>query len=168
MIIYGYRNKNIEGRTGTFACPNCGEQRVFKHIRIVRYFTLFFIQLFPLGKVSEYIQCQTCRKSYPITVISAEIIKSLTASEQKKSSGALSKVLIFLGTIGLLLGCMAIFILVAFQIDNPDNWLGFFALVALCPAPLTLVGLVMFFAGLRLRRNGENSNQDDSNFIKGD
>lgn len=155
MIIYGYRNKDVEGGTGIFVCPNCGEQRVFKHIRVVRYFTLFFIQLFPLGKVSEYIQCQICRKNYPTTVVSAEIIKSLTANEQKKPSGAFSKVLIFFGTLGLLLGCIATFVLVAFQIDNPDNWAGFWGLVALCPAPLIGGGLISLVIGWNIRRKKE-------------
>lgn len=149
MIIYGYRNKDVENGTGIFICPNCNEQRVFKHIRVVRYFTLFFIQLFPLGKVSEYIQCQTCQRNYPTTVVSAKAIKPLIANEQKKASRALSKVLILFGTLGLFLGCITALILVAFQIDNPDNWAGFWGLVALCPTPLSAFGLISLFTGLQ-------------------
>src|SRR5262245_11435130 len=64
MLIYGYRNRTIEQGTGIFQCPNCRDQRAYTRKKVVRYFTLFFIPLFPLGTLSEYIECQLCRRTY--------------------------------------------------------------------------------------------------------
>ncbi|MFZ5855401.1 MAG: zinc-ribbon domain-containing protein [Chloroflexota bacterium] len=62
MIVYVHRNKEIEQNTGIFQCPSCGEQRAFKRMKIVRYYTLFFIPLFPLGTMGEFVECQGCRR----------------------------------------------------------------------------------------------------------
>jgi len=70
MIIYGHRNKEIEQTTGMFQCPSCREQRAFKRVKVVRYFTLFFISLFPLGTMGEFIECQVCRRKYQTDILS--------------------------------------------------------------------------------------------------
>lgn len=44
MIIYGYRNRNVVVGTGQFHCPKCDAHRVYNHVNVVRYFTLFFIR----------------------------------------------------------------------------------------------------------------------------
>src|SRR6185436_3160723 len=64
MIIYGYKNREVEQSSGSFYCSTCGVRRLYKHKKVVRYFTLFFIPLFPLGKLSEYVECQVCRRTY--------------------------------------------------------------------------------------------------------
>ena len=70
MIIYGYRNRVIEQGTGNFYCPNCQAQRQYKRKKIVRYFTLFFIPIFPLGTLSEYIECGVCGRTYKPEILS--------------------------------------------------------------------------------------------------
>jgi hypothetical protein len=39
--------------------------RAFQRFRVDKYFTLYWISLFKIGKIGEYIQCQSCQKTYP-------------------------------------------------------------------------------------------------------
>ena len=45
---------------GHFQCPACRRQRDCKLVRVVRYFTLYFIPLCETGNLGEFIQCQGC------------------------------------------------------------------------------------------------------------
>jgi hypothetical protein len=65
MIIYGYRNREIETGARDFYCPKCETQRPYKFKKIERYFTLFFIPLFPLG--IDWIRKCTWSLSLPIS-----------------------------------------------------------------------------------------------------
>ncbi|MBL7943449.1 MAG: hypothetical protein JNM00_11810 [Flavobacteriales bacterium] len=47
------------------------------------------------------------------------------------------------------------------QIDNPTNWEGFWGLLAICPAPLSLLGIVLFGLGIRSRSKLENDTQGE-------
>lgn len=164
MIVYGYRNKEVEKGTGIFACPHCREQRVFKHKKIIRYFTLFFIKLFPLGTVNEFIECQVCKNYYPPSVLTNQLAENsdkavnttYQASLQEKSGLRFYWFLIALGTIAFLLGCATSLLLILFQIDNPNNWEGFLGLMVLCPIPATLIGVVILTIGLRMKIKEEN------------
>jgi tellurite resistance protein len=43
-----------------------------------RWFTLFFIPLFPIGAVkAEYVECITCKQTYKLAVLSAPTVASL-------------------------------------------------------------------------------------------
>jgi uncharacterized Zn finger protein (UPF0148 family) len=60
MIIYGSKARQKEISQGQFFCPVCKRIRNYKQYRINRYFTLFFIPIFPTKKLSEFIVCQGC------------------------------------------------------------------------------------------------------------
>src|SRR5690348_2244187 len=81
MIIYGYRNRERELGTGNFYCSKCEVQRPYRHKKLVRYFTLFFIPLFPLGTLSEYVECQVCGRAYTTEVLQAASTTSTPISE---------------------------------------------------------------------------------------
>src|SRR5689334_4379822 len=70
MIIWGTRGRQIELSRGQFYCPRCDTQRQYKHIRVARYFTLFFIPLFQINSLGEYIECQNCHQSFKQEVLS--------------------------------------------------------------------------------------------------
>ena len=69
MIIWG--SKNVEKITGqgTFHCPGCGREQGYKRKAIKRYFTLYFIPLFPMSTVAEFLSCDSCAGSYKLSVL---------------------------------------------------------------------------------------------------
>ena len=169
MIIYGYRNKEIEQGTGVFQCPTCGDQRTYIRKEIVRYFTLFFIPLFPLGTLSEYVECQVCRRTYQPgipalhgqsgTEAAGQAAYYSEISNRPADSGAptqrnscLPLALLFGGVLVSILGFGITFLMIVAQIDQPIRWQGFFATIAICPVPLIVGGVRLFLFGLNLRQ----------------
>lgn len=64
MIIWGSKGKDKTIGTGTFYCPHCKSHQAFRHVELSRYFTLYFIPLFKTHKLGEYIECQSCLKTF--------------------------------------------------------------------------------------------------------
>ncbi len=64
MIIWGIRGKQKEVSHGTFFCPNCNQARPYKLKRAGNYFSLFFVPLFRIQKLGEYVECQVCHNRY--------------------------------------------------------------------------------------------------------
>ena len=61
ILIWGLRNRAKTVSTGEFFCSRCGADRTYVLQQIRRWFTLFFIPLFPAGKVlGEQVKCSTC------------------------------------------------------------------------------------------------------------
>ena len=66
ILIWGFRARAKAVATGEFFCTTCGADRsyVLQHIR--RWFTFFFIPLFPVGKaLGEQVKCSTCGTRVP-------------------------------------------------------------------------------------------------------
>lgn len=61
MIIWGSKAKEAQIATGTFFCPHCMVDVGYSHMRVSRYFTLYFIPLFPTSTLGEYVRCNGCR-----------------------------------------------------------------------------------------------------------
>ena len=49
---------------GQFLCPQCANNQNYKHKKVTRFFTLYFIPLIPLGKAGEFVECQTCKGTF--------------------------------------------------------------------------------------------------------
>ena len=64
MIIWGTRGRELELSSGQFHCPKCDALRQYKHKRVAQYFTLFFIPLFQIKSLGEFVECQSCHQSY--------------------------------------------------------------------------------------------------------
>jgi uncharacterized tellurite resistance protein B-like protein len=71
FIIWGWRARTKELRTGTFHCPNEGGDRPFALMEARRWFTLFFLPVIPLAVLGEYVECSTCRATYDPRVLTA-------------------------------------------------------------------------------------------------
>jgi len=69
MIIYGTRGRESLIGTGQFFCPQCQAEQSFGHKRISRYFALYFIPLFPIATLGEYIECGGCRGEFSMEVL---------------------------------------------------------------------------------------------------
>jgi hypothetical protein len=69
MVIWGSKGKSKTIGSGTFYCPHCKSHQLFKHEELSRYFTLYFIPLFKTQNLGEYIECQTCLKTFKKEVL---------------------------------------------------------------------------------------------------
>ena len=60
MIIWGTRTmKKILGLTNAFQCYNCNNAGQFHIVRLARWFTLFWIPIFPFS-MKYFIACPVC------------------------------------------------------------------------------------------------------------
>ena len=64
MIIFGTRGVKSTLSQGQFDCPQCGSNRAYKHKKVTRFFTLYFIPVIPLGKIGEFVECQSCKGTF--------------------------------------------------------------------------------------------------------
>ena len=69
IIIYGTRGMTSVGGQGHFHCPSCGES-AYRHKKVRRWFTLFFIPMIPLDLAGEYVECGKCYGTYDLEVLS--------------------------------------------------------------------------------------------------
>lgn len=69
MIIFGTRGVTYNKEQGHFYCPTCKATVPFKHKRVRRFFTLYFIPVIPLDLLGEYIECQNCRNTFKDSVL---------------------------------------------------------------------------------------------------
>ena len=68
LIIYGTRGVTSTAAEGQFHCPRCGPS-AYRHRRVRRFFTLYFIPLIPLDKLGEYVECGRCAGTYEVGVL---------------------------------------------------------------------------------------------------
>ncbi|MCB0641857.1 MAG: TerB family tellurite resistance protein [Phaeodactylibacter sp.] len=64
MIIFGTRGVKSTVDRGDFYCPQCESDREYKYKKVTRFFTLYFIPIIPLGRIGEYVECQSCRGTF--------------------------------------------------------------------------------------------------------
>ena len=60
MIIWGSTGRDRTVGRGQFFCPHCMQRCDFEHQKVSRYFTLYFIPLFSVEELGEYIRCGGC------------------------------------------------------------------------------------------------------------
>ena len=69
MIIWGSKGRTKVIGKGQFMCPRCQVLRSYKHKKIGKYFTLYFIPLFQTKNIAEYIECDFCLTPFETTVL---------------------------------------------------------------------------------------------------
>lgn len=69
MIIWGSKARKTKGKTGDFFCPACKQDRQYTTIKWDKYFTLYFIPLFPTQNLATVIQCQSCAGEFKPMVL---------------------------------------------------------------------------------------------------
>ncbi len=69
LIIFGTRGVTSTADRGQFHCPDCG-QSPYRHQKVRRFFTLYFIPLIPLDTLGEYVECGQCNGTYKPGVLS--------------------------------------------------------------------------------------------------
>jgi hypothetical protein len=150
MIIYGHRQREREVAEGEFSCPRCQARRPYKHKRLVRYLTLFFIPTIPLGSLGEKVECQVCFNAFPPPDIFRPVEGTPGTPPTIRPPRSQTKrgwVLIVLGAIVAMAGGLIALFTVYVQLTSPagplDNWQGSLGVLVICPLPLILAGLAL-------------------------
>jgi hypothetical protein len=154
MIIYGHRKRETEVAEGEFSCPRCQTRRAYKHKRVDRVLTLFFIPTIRLGRLGEYVECQVCRTTFTMDVLSQGQPASSRPTIAQERQGWVRAVLgaIFAG-FGLLIGLFATISQLTDPAGPGSNWQGFIGVMILCPFPLMAAGTAVLISGIiKVRR----------------
>jgi len=69
MIIWGSRGRETTSGGGRFFCPSCRDDSAYQHQKVKNYFTLYFIPLFPMQTLGEFVRCQSCDGEYDVKVL---------------------------------------------------------------------------------------------------
>jgi len=69
MIIFGTTGITFTMEQGQFLCPQCASTENFKHKKVTRFFTLYFIPLIPMGRLGDYVECQACKGTFVSRVL---------------------------------------------------------------------------------------------------
>jgi hypothetical protein len=69
MIIWGSTGKEKTIASTQIYCPQCRNHAPASHVRVSRYFTLYFIPLFPTETLGEYVRCQQCQGQFNTNVL---------------------------------------------------------------------------------------------------
>lgn len=64
MIIFGTKGVKSTLERGIFQCPECECSQEYKHKKVTKFFTLYFVPLIPLGRMGEYVECQSCKGAF--------------------------------------------------------------------------------------------------------
>lgn len=70
FIVWGFRSRNKKNNEGEFFCPDCGTYRMYFLMLVKRWFTLYWIPLFPTKELGEFIECQSCKSTFNDRVLS--------------------------------------------------------------------------------------------------
>jgi len=69
MIIWGSKARKTVAQSGTFFCPSCKDDRGYTTYKWQKYFTLYFIPLFPTELLGSYVECRGCRGEFKPAVL---------------------------------------------------------------------------------------------------
>jgi hypothetical protein len=69
MLIWGFKTLFKTLSEGVFHCPRCGGARAYRQRLARRWFTLFFIPVFPYRTDDSHVECTTCKGTFHDTVL---------------------------------------------------------------------------------------------------
>jgi len=79
LLIFGFRLRTKALSRGVFLCPRCGVDRSYVLQGLRRWFTLFFLPIFPIGSiVSEQVTCETCGVAFKTQVLNVPTSAALS------------------------------------------------------------------------------------------
>jgi tellurite resistance protein len=79
IFIFGFRVRASGKSEGVFFCPTCGADRQYVLQKLRRWFTLFFVPIFPTGRVlAEQVACRTCGTAFGPAVLDTPTSATLT------------------------------------------------------------------------------------------
>ncbi len=73
IIIFGSKVRHKILSTGQFYCPQCKAQRNYELRQARNWFALYFIPIFPLNTIGEFVTCVTCGTNFQRDVLSMPV-----------------------------------------------------------------------------------------------
>ncbi|MEL7025727.1 MAG: TerB family tellurite resistance protein [Pseudomonadota bacterium] len=64
ILIWGTRGRTSTIDSGDFYCPECGKREDYALKEVKLWFTFFFIPIFPIKKIGQYVECKACRATF--------------------------------------------------------------------------------------------------------
>ncbi len=83
MIIFGTRGRRSQIGQGEFQCPRCHDTRPYKRMKMRRWFTLYFIPVFPTEAGTEFVECDGCRTTFRPEVLHARLAPARQSLEDE-------------------------------------------------------------------------------------
>ena len=87
MVIWGSRGITSTKDKGEIHCPTCAGTAPYRHKKVRRFFTLYFIPLIPLETVGEYVECQSCNGTFNMEILDYDPEKEQQAIEAEFHRG---------------------------------------------------------------------------------
>jgi hypothetical protein len=69
FILFGTRGRQRKLDEGEFYCPHEHAQRHYHLKKASQWFTLYFIPIFPIRQLGEFVECQSCGRTYDVKVL---------------------------------------------------------------------------------------------------
>jgi hypothetical protein len=80
FIIWGFKVRYKLLDRGTFFCPRCGGDREYEHRVGKKWFTLYYIPLFPAsGPLNEHVRCTSCQGMFTMQTLSRPTTNQLSS-----------------------------------------------------------------------------------------
>jgi uncharacterized membrane protein YebE (DUF533 family) len=70
FLVWGFRGRNKKIDGGEFFCPDCGRYCMYFLMMVKRWFTLYWIPLFPTKELGNFVECQSCKSTFNDRVLS--------------------------------------------------------------------------------------------------
>lgn len=64
IIVWGSRTLTLTIGDGSFICPKCRTPHKFRHRLHKRFFTLYYIPIFPIGDGPDFVECAHCQGTF--------------------------------------------------------------------------------------------------------
>jgi uncharacterized tellurite resistance protein B-like protein len=64
IIFFGTGPVRSTLKEGHFNCPQCESSVPYRHRKVTKFFTLFFLPIFPVGSPIEYVECGRCNNTF--------------------------------------------------------------------------------------------------------
>src|SRR6476469_5087544 len=91
FFLFGFRNKSHEhGPTIAATCPRCHNSVVLHDVRFRRWFTLFFIPVFPLGRARRLLMCPICRWARDVPHTADELTNEMAEITRQWQAGGMA------------------------------------------------------------------------------
>ena len=88
MIIFGTTGIKTTIKEGQFHCPQCHSQKNYRHRKINKFFTLYFIPIIPLGSAGEFVECRSCKGTFVPRVLEYSQAMERQARQQRQARPA--------------------------------------------------------------------------------